>query len=117
MGCANTKSAEGNVIIKFTMNEALTRWKFMGLAHTKDLKSVITEKEIVTQKDLMVIPNPPRFVREGDEIEFTAKVSNLTEEVMAGTAELMLFDALSMQWRSMRLKKDEHCPVCGSARS
>ncbi|MEM9823731.1 MAG: alpha-2-macroglobulin family protein, partial [Bacteroidota bacterium] len=87
----------GNVILKFTMNEALTRWKFMGLAHTKDLKTAVTEKEVVTQKDLMVIPNPPRFMREGDQIEFTAKVSNLTAKTMSGTAVLQLFDALTMK--------------------
>ena len=86
---------QGNVIIKFKMNEALTKWKFLGLAHTKDLKYSLTQKEIVTQKDLMVFPNPPRFFREGDMIEFTAKVSNLTEKDMEGTAELHLFDALT----------------------
>ena len=42
----------------------------------------------------MVLPNPPRFLREGDEMEFTAKVSNLTENEMAGKAELKLFDAI-----------------------
>ncbi len=89
--------ADGNVLIKFTMNEALTRWKFLGLAHTKDLKTGITENEVVTQKDLMVMPNPPRFMREGDEIEYTAKVSNLTEEDMKGTAKLELFDATTMK--------------------
>lgn len=87
----------GNIIIKFKMNEALTRWKFLGLAHTKDLKTAITTKEVVTQKDLMVVPNPPRFFREGDTIEFTAKVSNLTEREMTGTAVLQLYDAVSMQ--------------------
>lgn len=87
---------EGNVIIKFTMNEALTRWKFLGLAHTKDLKFALTQKEIVTQKDLMVFPNPPRFFRESDEIEYTAKVTNLTDKDLEGTAELRLFDAISM---------------------
>ncbi|MCB9035211.1 MAG: hypothetical protein H6557_01165 [Lewinellaceae bacterium] len=88
---------EGNVIIRFKMNEALTRWKFLALAHTKSLQYAVSENEVVTQKELMVLPNPPRFLREGDEIEFTAKVSNLTDEKMAGTAELKLFDALSMQ--------------------
>ena len=86
---------EGNVIIKFTMNEALTKWKFLGLAHTKDLKFGLTQKEIVTQKDLMVFPNAPRFFREGDMIEYTAKVTNLTENDLEGTAELHLFDAIS----------------------
>jgi len=85
----------GNFIIKFKMNEALTRWKFLGFAHTKDLKTGIITKEVVTQKDLMVMPNPPRFFREGDQIEFTAKVSNLTENRMEGTAMLQLFDAIS----------------------
>ena len=89
--------AQGNILIKFKMNEALTRWKFLGLAHTKDLKYALTEKEIVTQKDLMVQPNPPRFFREDDVIEFTAKVSNLTEKTMTGTAQLFLFDALTMK--------------------
>lgn len=89
--------AEGNVIIKFTMNEALTRWKFLGMAHTQDLKFALTEKEIVTQKDLMVIPNAPRFMREGDTFEFTAKVSNLSEKTLNGTATLELFDAVTNQ--------------------
>ena len=88
---------DGNIIIKFKMNEALTRWKFLGLAHTKDLKFATTQKEIVTQKELMVQPNAPRFFREGDVIEFTAKVSNLSDQVMNGSAEIELLDALTMQ--------------------
>ncbi|MEM1121636.1 MAG: alpha-2-macroglobulin family protein, partial [Bacteroidota bacterium] len=88
---------EGNVIIKFTMNEALTRWKFLGLAITKDLKTATTSKEIITQKELMVQPNAPRFFREGDRINFTAKVSNLTENELKGEATIQLFDALTMQ--------------------
>ena len=89
--------ADGNVIIKFTMNEALTRWKFMLLAHSKDLKIGTGTKEVVTQKDLMVMPNAPRFFRQNDEIYFTAKVSNMTEAVMKGEAILQLFDAISMK--------------------
>ena len=81
---------EGNVLIKFKMNEALTKWKFLGLAHTQDLQTAATTKEVVTQKDLMVVPNPPRFFRENDEIEFTAKVVNLTDKPLTGNAELQL---------------------------
>ena len=88
---------DGNVVIKFTMNEALTRWKFLGLATTKDLKIAKTSKEIITQKELMVQPNAPRFLREGDQINFTAKVSNLTENELTGEATIQLFDALTMQ--------------------
>ncbi|MFN0215743.1 MAG: alpha-2-macroglobulin family protein [Saprospiraceae bacterium] len=88
--------AEGNVILKFTMNEALTRWKLLTFAHTKDLQQVLSVKEVVTQKDLMVIANPPRFLRQGDEIEFSAKVSNLSKEKIEGTASLSLLDAATL---------------------
>lgn len=89
--------AEGNILIKFTMNEALTRWKFMAFAHTKTLQFALSSKEIVTQKELMVLPNAPRFVREGDQIEWTAKVTNLTDKPLKGSARLLLFDAVSME--------------------
>lgn len=89
--------AEGSVILTFTIPEALTRWKFLGMAHTKDLKLGYIQEEVVTQKELMVMPNAPRFFREGDKMTFTAKVSNLSEGDMNGTAQLMLFDALTMK--------------------
>jgi hypothetical protein len=90
-------NSEGDIVLKFTIPEALTKWKFLGMAHTKDLKIGYIQEEVVTQKELMVMPNPPRFFREGDKMTFTAKVSNLTEEDMDGTAQLLLFDALSMK--------------------
>lgn len=89
--------AEGNVIIRFTMNEALTRWKLLGLAHTAELQTAIFSREVLTQKELMVLPNAPRFVREGDVIDFSAKVSNLSGQALSGTARLELFDALTMR--------------------
>jgi uncharacterized protein YfaS (alpha-2-macroglobulin family) len=98
--------SEGNVIINFTMNEALTRWKFLLFAHTKDLSSATSIKKVITQKDLMVQPNPPRFLRENDEIYFTAKVSNLSEGDLTGTAQLQLFDALTMKPIDALLKND-----------
>lgn len=88
---------EGNVIVKFKMNEALTKWKFLGFAHTKDFKFALTTKEVQTQKELMVQPNAPRFFREGDKISYTAKVVNLTEKPLQGKAKLSLFDAISME--------------------
>ncbi len=87
--------SEGNILIKFKMNEALTKWKFLGLAHTQDLKIGVTQKEIVTQKELMVVPNPPRFFRENDEIEYTAKVVNLTDKPLSGNAELQLVNPMN----------------------
>jgi uncharacterized protein YfaS (alpha-2-macroglobulin family) len=75
------------------MPEALTKWKFQALAHTKELAFGYSSKEIVTQKQLMVQPNAPRFLREGDKMEFSAKVVNLTEKELTGQAELQLIDA------------------------
>ncbi|MEZ4995480.1 MAG: alpha-2-macroglobulin family protein, partial [Saprospiraceae bacterium] len=89
--------ADGNVLISFTMNEALTRWKFLAFAHTADLAYALSEKEVVTQKELMVLPSPPRFFREGDNIALAAKVTNLSEASLAGSARLELFDALSRE--------------------
>lgn len=89
--------ADGNLVIKFKMNEALTRWKFLGFAHTPDLKFGLAQKELVTQKELMVLPNAPRFLREGDQIELTGKVSNLTNGNLEGQASLELFDPLTNQ--------------------
>ncbi len=88
---------KGEIVISFTMPEALTRWKFMGLATTKDLSVGYIEREIVTQKDLMIMTNPPRFFREGDEITFSAKITNLSQDSLCGQAELYLFDALTNQ--------------------
>jgi uncharacterized protein YfaS (alpha-2-macroglobulin family) len=89
--------AEGNVILNFQMPEALTKWNFLGLAHTKDLKYQYFTKSIVTQKELMVTPNAPRFLREGDKLEFTTKISNLSDKDLSGKADLVLYDAASMK--------------------
>ena len=88
---------KGEVIIGFEVPESLTRWKFMGLAHTKDLKYGQFEKEIITQKDLMIIPNAPRFFRQGDKMTFSAKVVNLSQKELNGKAELQFFDARTMK--------------------
>ncbi len=87
----------GNIEISFTIPESLTKWKLMGLAHSKDLEYGMFEKEIVTQKDLMVMPNPPRFFREGDKIFFTAKIVNLTENALSGEAKITFFDTRTME--------------------
>ncbi len=83
----------GAIEFSFTMPEALTKWKFMAMAHTKDAAFGSSTKEIITQKELMVQPNPPRFLREGDKMEFTAKIVNLTDKELTGTTSFQLFDA------------------------
>ncbi len=85
--------ANGNVEFSFTMPEALTQWKLMTLAHTKDLASGYVQNTLVTQKPLMVQPNAPRFMREGDNMEFTAKIVNLSDSEVTGIATLELLDA------------------------
>ncbi len=86
---------KGEVVIKFTVPESLTKWKVMGFAHTKDLKYGQFQKEVITQKELMVQPNAPRFFREGDNITFISKISNLSDKDMSGNAELKIYDALT----------------------
>jgi len=87
----------GDILLKFNVPESLTAWKFMGLAVTKDLMTGYVEKQAVTRKELMVMPNPPRFFREGDKIAFSSKVVSLSEEVLQGTVKAEFFDALTMK--------------------
>ena len=84
--------ADGLVTLKFTLPESLTTWRFMGLAHTGDLCYGMLEGEAVAKKDLMVQPNMPRFLREGDQATITARVINTSESNLSGTAYLTLTD-------------------------
>ena len=84
--------SEGRVNMKFTLPESLTTWRFMGLAHTTDLSSGLIEGEVVAKKDLMVQPNMPRFIREGDKATITARIVNSSERDLSGTAWLTLVD-------------------------
>ncbi|MEC4113778.1 alpha-2-macroglobulin family protein [Myroides pelagicus] len=88
---------DGNVKIEFTAPEALTQWKFMAYAHTKDLESAYLEKTVRTQKELMVTPHVPRFLRQGDEIVLSSKVTNLSDGKVDSHVALLLFDAFTME--------------------
>ena len=87
----------GNIEFSFTMPEALTQWKWMLVAHSKDLSFGLNEKTIITQKELMVQPNPPRFMREGDRMDFSAKIANLSSKELTGQVELQLIDPSTNQ--------------------
>ncbi len=87
----------GKVSFNFTSPEALTTWKLRLLAHNKDAVSGYLEKSVVTQKELMVLPNFPRFFREKDTIVISAKISNITDKAKTGIAILQFFDATTMQ--------------------
>jgi uncharacterized protein YfaS (alpha-2-macroglobulin family) len=88
---------DGEVRLEFTVPEALTKWKVMAFAHDRDLRSGFVKGEVVTAKDLMAQPNPPRFLREGDVLEFTAKVSNQGATRHKGKVRLNLIDARTLQ--------------------
>ena len=86
---------DGEVRLEFSMPEALTKWKFMGFTHDNELRSGFLSGSTVTAKDIMVQPNPPRFLREGDQLEFTVKVTNMTEKEQTGKVQLTFADALT----------------------
>ena len=88
-----TSDSSGVVRMTFTMPEALTKWHFLGFAHDRPLRSGFLEGHAFTAKDLMVQPNPPRFLREGDTVEFTVKVSNQSDQRQTGQVRLSFADA------------------------
>ncbi len=87
----------GNVSFSFTTPEALTQWKLMTLAHTPSLALGYAQQLAVTQKELMVQPNAPRFVREKDSMFFSAKLVNIGDSLINGFAKLELFNAATNQ--------------------
>lgn len=87
----------GNVVFTFTTPDALTEWRLMMLATTKDLKTGQLLEYFKSKKDLMIIPNVPRFVRQGDMLQFSAKVINYTEEDINAEATIEFFDAITLE--------------------
>lgn len=87
---------KGEVTFSFTTPEALTEWKLRLFAQNKAAVSGYLEKTFFTQKDLMVVPYMPRFLREGDTITLKTKITNLTPLPKSGNAVLQLFNAVSM---------------------
>ncbi|MEA1874385.1 MAG: alpha-2-macroglobulin family protein, partial [Bacteroidota bacterium] len=85
----------GDIKFSFTTPESLTRWKFLALSHTKDLKTGVTENQMTTKKQLMISPNMPRFFREGDKMSLQVKISNLSEQAQTGQCEIKLIDVMT----------------------
>ena len=83
---------KGGVQIAFTVPESNTRWRFRVLAHDKRLSNDAAEAFTVSQKELMVTPNIPRFLRHGDKTEISAKVSNLSDTTLAVSVKLIFFN-------------------------
>lgn len=88
---------EGNVIIQFTLPESNTTWKFQALANTADLKYGMITKEVVSSKPLMVLPNLPRFMRQGDNVSISTQVINQSDVTITGRVRLELFDPATDQ--------------------
>ena len=87
-----TTDGNGNVAIKFTLPESITTWRFMGLAHDKDMRNGMVDGETVAKKTVMVQPNMPRFVRNGDQAKIAARLFNSSENKVSGTAMLQLIN-------------------------
>ena len=87
-----TTDKNGDVSLKFTLPESITTWRFMGLATDKDVRSGMIEGEVVAKKDVMVQPNVPRFLRQGDKGRIAARIFNTGEKAVKGTALLELID-------------------------
>ena len=83
----------GNVAIRFTLPESVTTWKFMGLAHDKEMRNGCLVDEAVAQKTVMVQPNMPRFLREGDKATIVVKLFNTSDKKVNGNARMQILDA------------------------
>ena len=82
----------GEVSISFVLPESLTRWKFMGLAHTQNVDYGKIEATATASKEFMLQPNMPRFVRVGDKANIAASLMNLSDKGVKGTVRMELFN-------------------------
>ena len=109
-----TTDAEGRVAIKFTLPESLTTWQLLGFAHTRDLCYGDIQSQTVAKKEVMIQPNVPRFIREGDEATISARI--FSEKQAQGKATLQLINAetnaiVFEKSQSVQLKANETTPV------
>lgn len=88
---------KGNLLVEFTAPESLTSWKFQVLATTPALEVGYLKKEVLTQKELMISLNAPRFLRQGDQITLVAQIDNLSSKEIEGEAELELINPITLK--------------------
>lgn len=98
---------EGNITFTFTLPDALTRWKFQSVAHTRDLRTGTLMRYAETGKPLMVVSNPPRFFRENDTLRFSAKIVNMAEGTISGKVKIQFFNASDNQPLAMSTDGNE----------
>ncbi|MBR2204887.1 MAG: alpha-2-macroglobulin [Prevotella sp.] len=111
-----TTDAEGRVALKFTLPESLTTWRLMALAHTRDMYVGSIVGEAVAQKDVMIQPNVPRFLRDGDQGTISARIFNTGEKNLTGKAQLKLLNpetnaVVYEQSQNVSLKAGDTTPV------
>jgi len=111
-----TTDAEGRVALKFTLPESLTTWRFLGLAHTQDMYVGQIVGEAVAQKDVMIQPNVPRFLRNDDQGTLSARIFNTGDKNLTGKARLRLLNpetnaVVYEQSQNVSLKAGETTPV------
>ena len=86
---------KGETVIAFTVPESNTRWHFRLLAHDKNMNSATKEAFSVSQKKMMVTPNMPRFLREGDTTSISTKISNLSDEALDASVTITFFNPMT----------------------
>lgn len=86
---------KGQVSLKFTLPETLTTWRLMGLAHDVDMNYGTISEDIVAQKTLMIQPNMPRFLRQGDKATLSARLSNQSDHAIKALARLTIIDPMT----------------------
>lgn len=98
----------GNVAIRFTLPESVTTWKFMGLAHDKEMRNGLLVDEAVAQKTVMVQPNMPRFLREGDKSTIVVKLFNTSDKKVSGNTRMQILDP---ETNKVVWQKTQNCSI------
>lgn len=98
----------GNVAIRFTLPESVTTWKFMGLAHDKEMRNGLLVDEAVAQKTVMVQPNMPRFLHEGDKSTIVVKLFNTSDKKVSGNARMQILDP---ETNKVVWQKTQNCSI------
>ena len=108
---------QGEVVIAFTIPESLTRWSFVGYAHTKDMQVGTIEEKVTTSKDFMLRPNMPRFLRVGDETQIAATIQNVSEKEAKGEVRFILFNPVNEQvYRTQKARFSVNAGQTGSVK-
>lgn len=88
---------EGHVSLRFTLPESVTTWRMMGIAHDQEMRHGMIGGEVVARKEVMIQPNMPRFLRQGDKSVLSARLSNTSEKEVKGKAKMELIDPSTMK--------------------